>query len=155
MRYRNKSVLITGGLGFIGSNLALRASAEGARVVIVDSSVDGCGANPLNIEPARDRVKVVPLDIGQADEFVEEIRSSEVIFNLAGEISHLHSMEFPERDLELNVLAQLRFLNVVRLAAPGVRGVYAGTRQMYGAPSELPVDGAQPGQPEEFKWKHR
>jgi UDP-glucose 4-epimerase len=155
MHYKNKSVLITGGLGFIGSNLAIRALSEGARVTIVDSSVEGCGANPANIQPIRDRVNLIPLDIGQADEFVDDIRSADVIFNLAGEISHLHSMEFPERDLELNVLAQLRFLNVVRQAAPGVRVVYAGTRQIYGAPSYLPVDEQHPVQPVDFNGIHK
>ena len=155
MRYKNKSVLITGGLGFIGSNLALRALAEGARITIVDSSVEGCGANPANIQSVRARVKLIPLDIGQPDEFVEDIRSADMIFNLAGEISHLHSMEFPERDLELNVQSQLRFLNVVRHVAPGLRVVYAGTRQIYGAPAYLPVDEHHPVQPVDFNGIHK
>ncbi len=155
MGYQDKRVLITGGLGFIGSNLALHAVARGARVTIVDSSVEGCGANPRNIQPVCDQVKVIPLDIGQAAEFAGDIRSADVIFNLAGEISHLHSMEFPERDLELNVVAQLRFLNVVRAAAPGVRVVYAGTRQIYGAPLYLPVDEEHPVLPVDFNGIHK
>src|SRR5215471_8526926 len=140
MDYRGKRVLITGGLGFIGSNLAIRLDALGAEITIVDSSVEGCGASAENIQPVRDRVRVLALDIGQAREFSDVIAKSDVIFNLAGEISHLHSMEFPERDLEINTIAQLRFLDTCRREAAGMRIVYAGTRQIYGVPQYLPVD---------------
>lgn len=155
MGYSGKRILITGGLGFIGSNLAIRAVELGAKVTIVDSSIEGCGANLHNIEPVIDSVSIVPLDIGQALEFVADIQSAEVIFNLAGEISHWHSMEFPERDLEINTAAQLRFLNVVRRAAPGVRIVYAGTRQIYGVPAYLPVDELHPVNPVDFNGIHK
>jgi UDP-glucose 4-epimerase len=155
MSYRRKKVLITGGLGFIGSNLAIRAAALGADVTIVDCSVEGCGANPHNIAPIRDAARVLALDIGQAADFADVLAESEVIFNLAGEISHLHSMRFPERDLEINTLAQLRFLNVVREAAPGVRIVYAGTRQIYGVPEYLPVDELHPVNPVDFNGVHK
>lgn len=154
-RYRGKKVLVTGGLGFIGSNLAIRAVELGAEVTIIDSSVDGCGANPRNIDSIRREARLIPLDIGRAAEFTSEIASTDVIFNLAGEISHLDSMEFPERDLELNTTAQLRFLNVCRRANPGVRVVYAGTRQIYGAPQYLPVDELHPINPVDFNGIHK
>jgi UDP-glucose 4-epimerase len=155
VNYRGKKVLITGGLGFIGSNLAIRAAALGADVTIVDSSIEGCGANLHNIEPIRARVRLLPLDIGQAGEFSDTVAKTEVIFNLAGEISHLRSMEFPERDLEINTAAQLRFLSVCKGEAPGVRIVHAGTRQIYGAPEYLPVDESHPVNPVDFNGIHK
>lgn len=155
MNYQDRKVLITGGLGFIGSNLAIRAVSLGARVTVVDSSVAGCGAMAHNLASIRDRVRVIPLDIGQASEFRDIIAQSGVIFNLAGEISHLRSMEFPERDLEINTTAQLRFLSVCKVEAPGVRIVYAGTRQIYGVPQYLPVDEMHPINPVDFNGIHK
>src|ERR1022692_1416589 len=128
MYYSKKEVLITGGLGFIGSNLAIRLSQLGARVTIIDCNLairlsqlgarvtiidscePGCGGDVYNIAPIADGCTVVNLDIADVDKAVELIRRAEVIFNLAGEISHVHSMQFPERDLRINSLAQLRFL---------------------------------------------
>ena len=155
MNYSGKRVLITGGLGFIGSNLAIRAVELGAEVTIVDSSVAGCGANPYNIEPVKDRVRVIPLDVGQAEQFREEVARTNVVFNLAGEISHSHSMEYPERDLEINTVSQLRFLNVCKSHNRGVRIVYAGTRQIYGVPEYLPVDEAHSIHPVDFNGVHK
>ncbi|MEX2260977.1 MAG: SDR family NAD(P)-dependent oxidoreductase [Bryobacteraceae bacterium] len=153
--YRDKVVLITGGLGFIGSNLAMRLVEEGASVTVVDSSIAGCGANPYNLAAVRDRVNVIPLDIADASDFASEIRKANVIFNLAGEISHIHSMQFPERDLQINAVSQLRFLQECVRHAPGVRVVYAGTRQVYGVPEYLPVDESHPVNPVDFNGIHK
>ena len=155
MSYQGRKVLITGGLGFIGSNLAIRAVELGARVTIADSSVEGCGANQHNIAPIRDRVEVIPMDIGSASQFAGQIAEADVIFNLAGEISHVHSMQFPERDLEINTVSQLRFLNVCKRVSPGVRIVYAGTRQIYGVPESLPVNELHPINPVDFNGVHK
>ena len=153
--YKGKKVLITGGLGFIGSNLAIRLVELGARVTIVDSSVRGCGANLHNISPVSGKVCVVERDVGEAAELRGEIIESEVIFNLAGEVSHIHSMEFPTRDAELNASAQLRFLQACMQLAPGIRIVYAGTRQIYGVPQVLPVDETHPVRPADFNGIHK
>lgn len=155
MVYTGRRVLVTGGLGFIGSNLAIRAVALGAEVTIVDSSVAGCGANLYNIEPIRSQARVLSCDIGQADEVATAIARADVIFNLAGEISHLRSMEDPERDLTLNTIAQLRFLNICTRKTPAARIVYAGTRQIYGAPLYLPVDEAHPIHAVDFNGIHK
>ena len=155
MSYKNRKVLVTGGLGFIGGNLSLRLAEEGARVTIVDSAEAGCGANPFNIEPVRDRVTLLRSNIGEPESFHDEIRETDVIFNLAGECSHLHSMELPERDLAINTLAQLRFLLACRDHRPGVRIIYAGTRQVYGVPEYLPVDESHPVQPVDFNGVHK
>jgi len=154
-RYRDVPVLITGGLGFLGSNLAIKLVEEGARVTIVDASIAGCGSNQYNIEPVRDRVTVVAQDIGEAAGFAPAIAEARVIFNLAGEISHIHSMDFPERDLKINTVAQLRFLMECQASNPGVRVVYASTRQIYGMPNYLPVDENHPIQPVDYNGVHK
>lgn len=155
LNYRNKRVLVTGGLGFIGSNLAIRLVELGARVTVVDSSRAGCGANPHNLAPVADRVRLIAADIGEAQQYREVLRDCQVVFNLAGEVSHVHSMTVPERDLEINTAAHLRFLEVLRRERPGVRIVYAGTRQVYGVPRYLPVDEEHPVQPVDFNGVHK
>jgi UDP-glucose 4-epimerase len=153
--YRNSKVLVTGGLGFIGSNLAMHFAAHGAEVTVVDSSVEGCGANPRNLSGAASHIRIIPADIGDAADFASAIRASDVIFNLAGEVSHLQSMKDPLRDMELNASSQLRFLQECARQNPGVRVVYAGTRQVYGAPHYLPVDEFHPIQPLDFNGIHK
>ena len=131
MRYEGKRAIVTGGLGFIGSNLVIELVREGAQVTVIDSLIPGCGGNPHNIAPVRDRIRIVDADVG--DVTPDVIAGSDVIFNLAGEISHIHSMQFPERDLQLNTISQLRFLLACCEAAPGVRdrlcGYAAGLRR--------------------------
>jgi UDP-glucose 4-epimerase len=152
--YTGVEVLITGGLGFLGSNLAIRLVELGAKVTIVDALVHGCGGNLHNLAPVADRVRVIQCDIDKVRRFRKVIRSAKLIFNLAGEISHIHSMDFPERDAHLNAWAQLRFLEECSRTAPGVRIIYAGTRQIYGAPRYLPVDEDHPISPVDFNGVH-
>ena len=153
MRYAGKRALVTGGLGFIGSNLVIRLAEEGARVSVIDNSLPGCGGNLFNVAPVRDQISIIDADIGDAPRHV--IAGSDVIFNLAGEISHIHSMQFPERDLQVNTVAQLRFLLACSEAARGARIVYAGTRQVYGIPQYQPVDELHPIQPVDFNGVHK
>ncbi|MBL8210390.1 MAG: NAD-dependent epimerase/dehydratase family protein [Bryobacterales bacterium] len=153
--YQNLPVLITGGAGFIGSNLAIRLVELGARVTIVDPVVAGCGGNPSNLAPVRNTITWIDRDISDAARFASAIREAKLIFNLAGEISHIHSMEFPERDLLINTVSQLRFLQVCAKENPGVRIVYAGTRQVYGKPDYLPMDEAHPIRPVDFNGVHK
>jgi len=154
-QYSNHKVLVTGGLGFIGSNLALRLASAGARVVIVDSEVAGCGANRHNIAAAPADLRLIVADVGDAASLAGEIRGCSVIFNLAGEISHIHSMRDPGRDAALNAMAQLRFLEECARQEPGVRVVYASTRRIYGVPQYLPVDEHHPIQPVDFNGIHK
>ena len=153
--FKNRKVLVTGGLGFIGSNLALRLVRAGARVVIVDSEVSGCGANRHNIAAAQGDLRVIAADIGDAGALAGEIRGCAAVFNLAGEISHIHSMRDPGRDAALNAMSQLRFLEECARQQPGIRVVYASTRQIYGVPRYLPVDEAHPVQPVDFNGIHK
>jgi UDP-glucose 4-epimerase len=153
MRGTGCRALVTGGLGFIGSNLARRLVERGDEVTIVDSLVEGCGGNRYNVTgvPAR----VIEADVGRPEEIRDAIENADVIFNLAGEISHLDSMLRPERDLEINAATQLRFLAAVAKWRPGVRIVYASTRQIYGVPEYLPVDEQHPVRPVDFNGVHK
>jgi nucleoside-diphosphate-sugar epimerase len=155
MPYERKNVLVTGGAGFIGSNLAVRLADEGARVTVIDPLITGCGGNEFNLSAARAPVELVRKSIGDTDAIEAWIRAADVIFNLAGEISHIHSMLLPERDLDINTLSQLRFVQACVRWRPGVRIIYAGTRQVYGVPERLPVDESHPVSPVDFNGVHK
>jgi UDP-glucose 4-epimerase len=148
--YTNKRVLVTGGLGFIGSNLAIRLVELGARVTIVDCGVAGCGANIRNVATIASDVRIARHDIADADSIRPLLKNLDVIFNLAGEISHTHSMDYPERDLDINTRAQMLFLRECGRTAPGIRIVYTSTRQVYGKPEYLPVDELHPIAPVDY-----
>ena len=137
--YRSRRVMITGGLGFIGSNLAIRLVQLGADVLLVDSLIPGSGGNLANIEAVKDLVRVNVADIRQANTMNYLVRGHDVIFNLAGQVSHIDSMRDPHTDLEVNCRAQLTLLEACRHHNPAVKVVYAGTRQIYGRPDSLPV----------------
>jgi UDP-glucose 4-epimerase len=151
--FQNRNVIVTGGLGFIGSNLAVRLAHAGARVTVVDSAVAGCGANRHNLEGVD--VQVIEEDIANAPAFADTLRNAEIIFNIAGEISHIHSMQQPWRDAALNAEAHLRFLDECGRVAPGIRVVYASTRQIFGIPQYLPVDENHPIRPIDFNGIHK
>jgi len=153
--YRGKNVLVTGGLGFIGSNLAIHLAGLGARVTVVDSSIAGCGANGFNLDSAAAAVRVVACDIADTEQVRSALEGVDLVFNLAGEISHIHSMLFPERDLQINTVAQLRFLETVARFAPRIRVVYASTRQVYGSPQYLPVDEHHTVEPADYNGVHK
>lgn len=138
--FRNKNILITGGLGFIGANLAIRLVALGAQVTVVDSLIPEYGGNLFNIEPVKDRITINIADV--RDEFSMDylVRGRDFLFNLAGQTSHLDSMRDPYKDLDINCRAQLSILEACRKHNPGVKIVFASTRQIYGKPDYLPVD---------------
>ncbi|MGE0813006.1 MAG: NAD-dependent epimerase/dehydratase family protein [Vicinamibacterales bacterium] len=137
--YAGRRVMITGGLGFIGSNLAIRLAGLGADVLLIDSLIPDAGANFFNIEPVKDRVRVNIADIRQPGTMNYLVRGRDVIFNLAGQVSHIDSMRDPHTDLAVNCQAQLTLLEACRHHNPGAKVVYAGTRQVYGRPDTLPV----------------
>lgn len=138
--FYNKNILITGGLGFVGANLALALVQMGAQVTLVDSLIPEYGGNVFNIEPVRERVNINIADV--RDEFSMDylVRGRDYLFNLAGQTSHLDSMQNPYTDLDINCRAQLSILEACRKHNPGVKIVYASTRQIYGKPDYLPVD---------------
>lgn len=137
--YTGRRVMITGGLGFIGSNLARRLADEGADVLLVDSLIPDYGGNLFNIAGLETLVRVNVADVRQASTMNYLVRDREVIFNLAGQVSHIDSMRDPHTDLEINCRSQLTLLEACRHHNPGVKVVYASTRQVYGKPEHLPV----------------
>jgi UDP-glucose 4-epimerase len=138
--YRGRAVMITGGLGFIGSNLARQLVALGADVLLVDSLIPDYGGNLFNVDGIADRVRVNVADIRQQSTMNYLVRDRDVIFNLAGQVSHIDSMRDPYTDLEINCRSQLTVLEACRNHNPRVKVVFAGTRQVYGRPKSLPVD---------------
>jgi len=138
--FDNARVLITGGLGFIGSTLAHRLVDLGAKVTLVDSLIPIYGGNLRNVATIEDRVKINIADVRDEHSMDYLVRGQDFLFNLAGQTSHLDSMRDPYTDLEINCRAQLSILEACRNHNPGLKLVYASTRQIYGKPDYLPVD---------------
>lgn len=145
--YGDAKVLITGGLGFIGSNLARALLAQGADVTLVDSLIPQYGGNPFNIEDFRDKVSVNVCDVRDSFAMAYLLKGKDYLFNLAGQTSHMDSMTDPQMDLEINATAQLSILEVCRKVNPTIKIVFASTRQLYGRPDYLPVDEKHPIRP--------
>lgn len=139
--YKGRSVLITGGLGFIGSNLAHKlVEIGGVEVMVLDALLPDQGGNVFNIHGIRDKVKLQTEDMGDDWAINHLVGGVDYIFNLAGSVSHLDSMRHPQRDLELNCAAQLTLLDACRNFNPQVKIVFTSTRQVYGRPVYLPLD---------------
>jgi UDP-glucose 4-epimerase len=135
-----KNVLVTGGLGFIGSNLAHALVAIGSRVTLVDSLVPAYGGNPFNIKDIEDKLFVNIADVRDEHSMSHLVQGRDFIFNLAGQVSHIDSMDDPYTDLDINVRSQISILEACRKKNRDVKIVYTSTRQLYGKPDYLPVD---------------
>ena len=146
-QFEGSKVLITGGLGFIGSHLAERLAALGAEVTLLDSLIPEYGGNLFNIESFRDRVNVNISDVRDTYSMRHLVKGKDYLFNLAGQTSHLDSMLNPVPDLEINCHAQLSILEACRFCNPKVKIVFASTRQVYGRPERLPVSETHPLNP--------
>jgi UDP-glucose 4-epimerase len=138
--YAGKRVAITGGVGFIGSNLARRLLELGSEVLLIDSMVPDYGGNLYNVADIRDRAQLNFADIRDVHAMNYLVQGQHVIFNLAGQVSHIDSMDDPYTDLEINCRSQLSLLEACRRNNAGVKVVYASTRQVYGRPDRTPVD---------------
>ncbi len=148
--FKEKRTLITGGMGFIGSNLAHRLVSLGARVSIVDSGDSSMGANPFNLADILNQVDLKVADL-RDDQVIERmIAGQEYLFNLAGQASHAGSMEDPLADLEINARCQLSIVEACRKHNPGIKIIYAGTRQSYGQVRQLPIDESHPIDPVDY-----
>lgn len=139
-RFRDKKVLVTGGIGFIGANLARRLVDLGAEVTLVDSLIPQYGGNMHNLEGFADKVRVNISDVRDQHSMKYLIQGQDYLFNLAGQTSHMDSMADPFTDLEINSRAQLAILESCRHFNRDVVVVFASTRQIYGRPEYLPVD---------------
>jgi UDP-glucose 4-epimerase len=138
--FRNKEVIITGGLGFIGSNLTHRLVGYGAKVLLVDSLIPEYGGNLYNIKDIEKEVDVNIADVRDIHSMRYLVQGKDYLFNLAGQTSHTDSMNDPYTDLEINCRAQLSILETCRNYNPSIKIVFASTRQIYGVPDYLPVD---------------
>jgi UDP-glucose 4-epimerase len=144
MDWRGRKVLVTGGAGFLGSNLCHALAARGARVVALDGFLFGGGANPANLESAD--IELVRADIREVD-LRPLCEGADVIFNLAAQTSHMGGQRDPMADIAVNAVAQVRLIQAAREAAPDAVVVHASTRQFYGRPLHLPVDEEHPVNP--------
>jgi UDP-glucose 4-epimerase len=141
--FTNKKVLITGGLGFIGSNLARRLVERGASVTLVDSLIPEYGGNLFNIDGIENNVHVNISDVRDVHSMRYLVKDQDILLNLAGQTSHMDSMQDPYTDLEINCRAQLSILETCRQYNPNIKIVFASTRQIYGKTDNLPVDEKQ------------
>jgi len=140
-------VLITGGLGFIGSNLARRLVAEGARVTLCDAMIEGYGGNSANIREIQDRVAVDTSDVRDTSAMERLVRGQDVIFHLAAQVSHVMSLSNPYPDIDINIKGTAVLLEACRKANPDVLLVRSGTRGQYGPAVQLPVSEQTPSDP--------
>ncbi len=138
--FKDKRILITGGLGFIGSNLASKLVTLGAKILLVDSLFPQYGGNLFNITEIKDQVQVNISDVRDEYSMRYLVQGQDYLFNLAGQTSHMDSMQEPYTDLDINCKSQLSILEVCRKYNPEVKIVFASTRQIYGKPDYLPVD---------------
>lgn len=145
--YRGKKVLITGGLGFLGSTLAIRLAGLNADVTVIDSLIPEYGGNLFNIEPMKHLIRVNISDVRDRNSINYLVKDKDYLFNLAGTLSHIDSMRDPFTDLEINCVSQLRILEACRENNPNIKVVFAGTRGQYGKARYLPVDEKHPLNP--------
>jgi len=154
--FKNKRVLITGGLGFIGSNLAIKLHQLGAKIEIVDALIPEHGGNLFNITLIKQYIKIHIFKIEEDEDALSEIVSrQDVIFNLAGQSSHWDSMIDPKPDLNYNCSSHLTLLEAVRNFNPNIKVIYSSTRQIYGKPEFLPVNENHPIQPIDINGIHK
>lgn len=154
-QFSGTKTLITGGLGFIGSNLARALLRAGARVHLYDSLFPKCGGLQFNIRDINDSVEVTLADLRDKDALSVALKDVQFIFNLAGQSNHWDSMIDPLTDLQVNCNAQLNLLEVIRHTNPNIRIIFASTRQIYGIPKYLPVDENHPLCPVDINGIHK
>jgi dTDP-glucose 4,6-dehydratase/UDP-glucose 4-epimerase len=147
MDFKNKKVLITGGLGFIGSNLAKALILNGAKVTLVDSLNENYGGNLFNVENFKNNLTINISDVRDEHSLQKLLVDQDYLFNLAGQTSHLDSMINPKVDVDINTVSQISILEVCRKFNPSIKIVFASTRQIYGRPQYLPVDEYHPIKP--------
>jgi nucleoside-diphosphate-sugar epimerase len=153
--FGGRKVLITGGLGFLGSNLAIRLVRCGAQVTLLDSLIPQGGGSRRNIEAIQDEVSVKTCDVRDAASLEMLVQGKDYIFNLAAHVSHADSMREPQLDLSCNCVATLNLVEACRKFAPDASLVFTSTRQVYGRPQCLPVREDHPAVPIDINGIHK
>ncbi len=146
-KFHGRNVLITGGLGFLGSNLAIKLVQYGANVTLLDSLIPQFGGNYFNISPVRQQVRINISDMRDPNSLDVLVQGQDYIFNLAGQVSHGDSMRDPQLDLGVNCVSTMNLVEACRKFNPEVRMLYTSTRQVYGRPQSLPVTEDHPTVP--------
>lgn len=144
--YAKKNIIVTGGLGFIGSNLAIELLKGGAKVIVVDACIPDTGWNIFNIRPIKKEIEIVRSNI-HSPGIIPLIKKTDYIFNLAGVLSHIDALKDPLHDLKINTMDQLLFLNMCKNNNPDVRIIYTGTRNQYGRARTHRVTETHPFEP--------
>src|SRR6266566_7345209 len=147
MNWSGKKVLITGGLGFIGSNLAIRLVGEGASVAVADAKIEGYGANEANLAEVRGQVEVHLSDVRDESAMAELVTRVDVVFHLAAQVSHVMSLSNPYPDIDINIKGTAVVLEACRKVNPSALVVRSGTRGQYGPAVTLPVSEETPADP--------
>lgn len=153
--FKNKSVLVTGGLGFIGSNLVRQLLEQGAKVTVLDNLNPKYGGNPYNLFTVKDKVVLHIEDILNQDLLANLLPEQDFVFHLASQTSHMDSMTEPLNDLDINARATLQLLELCRKLNPKLRLVITSTRQIYGKAQYLPVDEKHPLNPVDINGIHK
>ncbi|MDD4857473.1 MAG: NAD-dependent epimerase/dehydratase family protein, partial [Candidatus Krumholzibacteria bacterium] len=138
-KFNGKNALITGGLGFIGSNLAMHLVDLGANVTVVDAMLPGYGGNLFNIREIKDRIRINFSDIRDWHSMNYLVRNQDYIFHLAGQVDHILSLSDPFPDIDINIRGSAVVMEAVKANAPDARVVYTGTRGQYGSTVKLPA----------------
>lgn len=153
-KYKDKKIIITGGAGFIGSNLAVKLVELDAKVTIIDAMLKGQGGNLFNLKPIKKDVKFFKVELRNREKLKKIIKGQDICFNLAGSLSHVDSMIDPLKDLRINCTSQLSFLEACREVNPNIKVIYAGTRNQYGKVTRLPVKEDHPIKPIDINGIH-
>ena len=145
--FKGTRALITGGMGFIGSNLAIALVELGADVTIADAMIPGYGGNLFNVEPIRDRVTVNFCDIRDVNVMNYLVRGQDFVFHLAGQMDHVLSLTDPYPDIDINIKGTTVVMEACKHHNPSARVIYTGTRGEYGSAVSLPVSETAPTHP--------
>ena len=146
-QFVNRNVIVTGGLGFIGSNLVRKLVELGAKVLVIDSLIPEYGGNLFNLHGIENRLSLNISDVRDIYSMRYLIQNYDLMFHARGQTSHMDSMNDPFTDLEINCKAQLSILEACRLYNPTIKIIFASTRQVYGRPIRFPVSESHPIQP--------
>jgi UDP-glucose 4-epimerase len=142
-----KNVLITGGLGFIGSNLAIRLVRDGARVAVCDAMIPGYGGNAANVREIEGEIETHLSDVRDEGEMGRLVAGRDVVFHLAAQVSHVLSLSNPYPDIDINIKGTAAVLEACRKHNPSALVVRSGTRGQYGPAVKLPVSEETPANP--------
>jgi len=144
---KGQRVLVLGGLGFFGSNIVHKCVGLGAEVTVFDAMIEPYGFNLANLKGIEKKVGLLKQDMRNFGDLSKAVKEKDLIFNCAGQVSHVDSMKEPFLDIELNIVANLNLLEACRKFNGNAKIVYAGTRAQVGKAEYTPIDEKHPTNP--------